>query len=152
MPGAYSADLRQRVLLACECGRLSRAKVARLFQVAESTVYRWLQTWRSEGRREAKPHAGGPAPRLDAQALEKLRAMVAEANDLSLAEYAARLSEHAGVTVSGPTVCRALQKLRLPRKKDAASHRAGPARHHRRPRGLAGGVGRGRSTAADLPR
>ena len=73
MPGAYSADLRRRVLLAGECGRLSRAKGARLFQGAESTVYRWQQTWRSEGRREAKPHAGGPAPRLDAQALEKLR-------------------------------------------------------------------------------
>ena len=117
MPGAYSADLRERVLLACERGRLSRAKVARLFQVAESLVHRWLQTWRREGRRQATPHAGGPAPRLDAQALEKLRAMVAEANDLSLAEYAARLSEHAGVTVSGPTVCRALLKLRLPRTK-----------------------------------
>ena len=150
MPGAYSADLRQRVLLACEQGRLSRAKVARLFQVAESTVYRWQQTWRREGRRQAKPHAGGPAPRLDAQAMEKLRAMVADANDLSLAEYAARLSERANVTASGSTVCRALQKLGLPRKKDAAGGRAGPARHPRRPDGLAGRVGPGRSTAADL--
>jgi transposase len=78
MPGAYSADLRERVLLACERGRLSRAKVARLFQVAESTVYRWLQTWRREGRREAKPHAGGPAPRLDEAALETLAAIVAK--------------------------------------------------------------------------
>ncbi len=138
MPGAYSADLRQRVLLACEQGRLSRAKIARLFQVAESTIDRWLQTWRSEGRREAKPHAGGPAPRLDAQALEKLRAMVAEANDLSLAEYAARLSEHAGVTVSGPTVSRALKKLGLPRKKDPPGAGAGPARYRRRSGGPSG--------------
>src|SRR4051812_26740386 len=57
MPGAYSADLRQRVLLACAHGRLSRGKVTRLFQVAESTVYRWLQAWRREGRCQAKPHA-----------------------------------------------------------------------------------------------
>ena len=96
MAGAYCADLRERVLLTCECGRLSRAKVARLFQVAESTVYRWLQTWRSEGRREAKPHAGGPAPRLDQAALEKLKAIVVETNDLSLAEYAATLVERGG--------------------------------------------------------
>ena len=75
MPGPYSRDLRERVLLVCERGRLSRAKIAKLFQVAESTVYRWLQTWRSEGRREAKPHAGGPAPRLDQAALEKLKAI-----------------------------------------------------------------------------
>ena len=38
MPGSYSGDLRERVLLACERGRLSRAKIAVLFQVAESTV------------------------------------------------------------------------------------------------------------------
>jgi len=38
MPGCYSGDLRERVLLACERGRLSRAKIAALFQVAESTV------------------------------------------------------------------------------------------------------------------
>lgn len=150
MPGPYSRDLRERVLLVCERGRLSRAKIAKLFQVAESTVYRWLQTWRSEGRREAKPHAGGPAPRLDQAALEKLKAIVVETNDLSLAEYAATLVERAGVAASGPTVCRALQKLGLPRKKDAAGDRAGPARRRRRPRGLAGRAGRHRAAAAGL--
>ena len=151
MPGAYSADLRERVLLACEHGKLSRARIAKVFRVAESTVYRWLQTWRREERREAKPHAGGPAPRLDAAALKELEAIVAEANDLSLAEYAAKLLERAGVAASGPTVCRALEKLGLPRQKDAAGDRAGPARYRRRPRGLAGRVGHPRSAAADLP-
>jgi transposase len=150
MPEPYSDDLRERVLLTCERGRLSRAKIAEVFQVAESTIYRWLQTWRREGRREAKPHAGGPAPRLDAAALEKLEAIVAEANDLSLAEYAAKLLERAGVTASGPTVCRALKKLGLPRKKDASGDRTGPARYRRHPRGLAGRVGQHRSAAADL--
>jgi transposase len=152
MPGAYSADLRERVLLACEHGKLSRARIAKVFRVAESTVYRWLQTWRTEARREAKPHAGGPAPRLDAATLGKLETIVAEANDLSLAEYAARLSERTGVAASGPTVCRALQKLGLSRKKDAPGARAGPARHRRRPRGLADRVGHPRSAAACFPR
>ena len=107
MPGAYSADLRERVLLACERGKLSRARIAEVFRVAESTVYRWLRTWRTEARREARPHAGGPAPRLDAATPGKLETVVAEANDLGLAEYAARLSGRAGVAASGPTVCRA---------------------------------------------
>lgn len=150
MPRPYSGDLRERVLRACERGRLSRAKIAAAFQVAESTVYRWLETWRGEGRRAAKPHAGGPAPRLDEAALGKLAAIVAEANDLSLAEYAAKLSERVGVTASGPTVCRALQKLGLPRKKDAASDRAGSARHRRRPRRMVDRVGHPRSVPADL--
>jgi transposase len=124
MAGAYSADLRERVLLACGRGQLSRAKIAALFQVGESTLYRWLETWRSEGRREAKPHAGGPEPRLDAAALEELAAIVAEANDLSLAEHAERLQERAGVSASGPTVSRALKKLGLPRKKRPGGRRS----------------------------
>jgi transposase len=152
MPGAYSADLRERVLLVCTRGRLSRAKIAALFQVAESTVYRWLQTWRRAGRREAKPHAGGPAPRLDEAALDKLATIVVEANDLSLAEYAQKLHERAGVTASGPTVCRALKKLGLRRKKEPAGAGAGPARHPRRPCRVAGRLDPARSTAADLPR
>ena len=152
MAGAYSADLRERVLLTCERGRLSRAKIAALFQVAESTVYRWLQAWRREGRGAAKPHAGGPAPRLDEAAREKLRAIVAEANDLSLAEYAQKLRERAGVAASGPTVCRALQKLGLRRKKEPAGAGAGPARHRRRPCHMAGRAGPARTTAAGLPR
>ena len=152
MAGAYSADLRERVLLTCERGRLSRAKIAALFQVAESTVYRWLQAWRREGRGAAKPHAGGPAPRLDEAAREKLRAIVAEANDLSLAEYAQKLRERAGVAASGPTVCRALQKLGLRRKKEPAGAGAEPARYRRRPGHMAGRAGQPRSTAADLPR
>jgi transposase len=115
MAGAYSADRRERVLRTC--ARPSRARIAALFQVAESTVYRWRQTWRAEGRRVAKPHGGGPAPRLDAEALEKLAAIVAKANDLSLAEYAAKRRERTGVAASGPTVCRALRKLGLRREK-----------------------------------
>ena len=84
MAGAYSADLRERALLACERGQLSRAKIAALFRLGESTLDRWLETWRAEGRRAAKPHAGGTEPRLDATALEALQAIVAEANDLTL--------------------------------------------------------------------
>ncbi len=152
MPKPYSSDLRERVLQACASSKLSRAKIAAMFQVAESTVHRWLETWRSEGRCQAKPHAGGPAPRLDAKALEELQAIVAEANDLSLAEYTERLSARAGVTASGPTVCRALQKLGLRRKKDPARARAGSGRYRCRPRHLAGRVGPGRPAAADLPR
>ena len=117
MPGAYSADLRERVLRACERGGLSRAEVAALFAVGETTVYRWLQAWRAEGRREARPHAGGPTPRLDAAALDELKGVAAGSNDPTLAEYAARLADRAGVRVSGSTVCRALRRLGLPRKK-----------------------------------
>jgi transposase len=117
MPRAYTADLRERVLLACGQGGLSRAAVAALFRVGESTVHRWLRAWREEGRREAKPHAGGPAAKLDEAARGKLRELVAEADDLTLGEYAARLAERAGPKVSAPTLCRTLKRLGLVRKK-----------------------------------
>src|SRR3982750_4819674 len=77
MARAYTAELRDRVLRACERGGLSRARVAALFGVGESTLYRWQQTWRTEGRREARPHAGGPAPRLGEAALDRLKELVA---------------------------------------------------------------------------
>jgi transposase len=152
MPGAYSADLRERVLLACERGRLSRAKIAKLFQVGETTLYRWLQEWRVDGRRAAKRPAGGPAPRLGAAALDKLKELVAVSNDLTLAEYAAKLAERAEGPVSGSTVCRALQKLGLPRKKDAAGAGARSARYCRGSGELVRRAGQGRSAAAGLPR
>jgi transposase len=152
MARPYTADLRERVLLACERGGLSRSRIADLFGVGESTLYRWRQAWRTEGRREAKPHRGGPAPRLDAAALDRLKELVAASNDRTLAEYAAGLGERAGVAASGPTVCRALRKLGLTRKKDAAGRGAGPARAGRGPDRVAGRAGADRAAAARLPR
>jgi len=152
MGRAYTAELRERVLLACERGGLSRSRIAGLLGVGESTVYRWQQTWRAEGRRAAKPHAGGPAPRLDEAALDKLKELVAERNDRTLAEYAAGLAERAGVTASAPTVCRALKTLGLTRKKDAARGRAGPARPRPGAGGMAGRAGRHRAGAPRVPR
>jgi transposase len=151
MARAYTAELRDRVLRACERGGLSRGAIAELFGVGESTLYRWQQTWRTEGRREARPHAGGPAPRLDEAALDRLKELVAEANDRTLAEYAASLRERAGVEASGPTVCRALRKLGLTRKKGAAGRGAGPARAGRGPRRVAGRAGRDRAAAPGVP-
>jgi transposase len=151
MARAYTAELRERVLLACERGGLSRSTIAKLFGVGESTLYRWRQTWRTEGRHEARPHAGGPAPRLDEAALDTLKELVAGDNGRTLAEYAASLREFAGVEASGPTVCRALRKLGLTRKKGAARRGAGPARAGRGPGGVAGRAGPGRAAAARVP-
>lgn len=62
------------------------------------------------------------------KSLDELRALVAEANALTLAEYAGRLAERAGVRVSGPTICRALRQLGLVRKKPSARRsRTGPS-------------------------
>lgn len=116
MPGSYSADLRERVLRACESG-VRPATVAKRFQVGLSTVYLWRQQAREEGRRRAKPHTGGPAPLIDAAGEAVLRALVAERNDRTLDEYAEQYEARTGQKVSRPVLCRALRRLGLPRKK-----------------------------------
>lgn len=117
MPKPYSNDLRERVLLADEAGLLPAA-VARRFGVGLSTVYLWRQQARAEGRRCAKPHGGGRAQGIDAAGEAILRSLVAERNDRTLDEYAERLAARTGKPrVSRPTLCRALRRLGLWRKK-----------------------------------
>ena len=123
MPRAYSADLRERVLAACEEG-LSRAAAARRYRVGERTVYRWLHEAHHEGRREVKPHAGGPRPLLEGSE-DVLRQLAAERNDATLAEHAELYEARTGRKLSPSTLCRAFRRLGLTRKKDPARRRAG---------------------------
>ena len=117
MPRPCSADLRERVLLAGEAG-LPPTEVARRFGIGLSTVYLWRQQARAEGRRCAKPHGGGRALGIDPAGERILRALVAERNDRTLDEYGAHLAERTGrPLVSRPTLCRALRRLGLRRKK-----------------------------------
>src|SRR4051812_19871980 len=80
MPKPYSADLRERVLLADEAGLLP-AVIAQRFGVGLSTVYLWRQQAGAEGRRCAKPHSGGRARGIDPVGEAILRALVSERND-----------------------------------------------------------------------
>ena len=123
MPRPYSTDLRERVLVACERDEGSQEAIARRFGVCPATVSNWLRQARTEGRRTAKPHRGGPVPRLDGLALVALRQLVSEDNHATLDEYAERLAERTGVRVSNPVLCQALKRMKLTRKK----RRFGPA-------------------------
>ena len=115
MPRAYSADLRGRVLTACEDG-LSPAEAAARFRVSERTVYDWRRQAREEGRRHAKPRAGGRRP-VVAGTEDTLRALVAARNDATLAEYVATYRGRTGRSLSRSAMCRTLRRLDLPRKK-----------------------------------
>jgi transposase len=115
MPRAYSADLRERVLVACERREGTREETARRFRVAVSTLYLWLGAARGEGRRAPKPTARRRAP-VGGEA-KVLAELVAEQGDATLAEYAERLAARAGTRRSGAAVCRALKALGLVRKK-----------------------------------
>lgn len=70
------------------------------------------------------PHGGGVKPLLDEGALELLKALVKEHPDATLAELCDEVLEQRGIQVSTPTMCTALQKLDLGRKKVNARYRA----------------------------
>jgi transposase len=111
MAGAYSTDLRSRVLAAVEAGESPDA-AARRFAVGRSTAYRWAAAAREEGRREARPMGGGPAPAIRGEAEAALRRMLSGSdNHLTLAECRDRLAERTGVRVHPWTVGRALRRM-----------------------------------------
>jgi transposase len=113
----YSTDLRERVLLACEAGDASGAELARPFRVSASAVSSWQRLARLEGRRTATPHGRGAPSVVDAESGAVLRALVEEDNDATLAEYARAFTARPGEAISAASVCRALQRQGLIRKK-----------------------------------
>lgn len=138
MAQPYSADVRERVVLACEHREGRRAVMAQRFRVSVSTVDTWWQHARSDGRRQAKPHAGGPAPTLDGHHRAVLRALVAEDNDATVAESGRRLVERTGGHVRETTLCDGLNKMGLKMGLVRKKRLSGPPRRHEtrsRPRG-----------------
>jgi transposase len=115
MPRAYSPDLRERALAACEAGEGSQAEVARCFRIGERTLQRWLRAAQSEGRRRPKVPARSRG--LVGGKTSVLVELVDEQNDATLAEYAKGLAARTGVRRSLAAVCRALKSLGLVRKK-----------------------------------
>ena len=94
--------------------------------VGERTVYRWLAEARDEGRREAKPHAGGPRPRVEGteEVLHEL-ATGPMTRDATLAEQVELYEARTDRELSAATLCRAFRRLGLTRKKDPTRRRAG---------------------------
>jgi transposase len=114
---AYSQDLRERVLQAYDAGDGGYVTLSRRFRVAESTVYRWVRECRREGKRAPKVYRHGFVSVLDEDDGAVLRQLVEEQPDATLAEYATRFEARTGWAVSLPSVCRALKRWGLRRKK-----------------------------------
>ena len=114
MPRAYSTDLRERALAACEAGEGRQSEIARLYKIGERTLSGWLKLAREEGRRAPEPRRGGTRP-VGGEAA-------------TLAEYADLLADRAGVRRSPSALCRALRALGLVRKKRRLRPPSGIAR------------------------
>ena len=113
----YPQELRVRVVAAVEQGEHSIAEIARLFNVGVTFVKKMLRLHRA-GDDLAPRQGGGPAPALKEPEHQVLRAHIAAQPDASLAELQQVLAARRAVAVSQATICRALQELGLPRKKE----------------------------------
>lgn len=113
---AYSQDLRERVVRACDARRGTRQQIADLFGVSTAWIRRLLQRRRTTGSFAAKPHAGG-AVKMTPDRRDRLAVLVTEQPDATLAELHDRLA--APVHLS--TIARTLLRLALTVKKKSAA-------------------------------
>ena len=146
---AYSNDLRVRLIRAAEKGRSARSQ-ADVFDVAASTAVKWVKAFRSEGRAEAKPHAGGRRSPLEPHA-DWLKERVEGQPDLTLHELCLELLAR-GVKTSKSAVSRSLLRLGFSYKKNGAGQRTGAPGRGRPAPALARRPGQPRPAKADLHR
>jgi transposase len=109
----YSQDLRQRIIDTAKHGGATVKQIAERFLVSVSFVTRLLQLHRTTGSVEPRPHGGGNPAVLTPEDLQRLREFIGEQPDATLEEC----RQHLGSSCSLATICRALSRLGLPRKK-----------------------------------
>lgn len=133
----YSLDLREKIVHAVEAGESSIRKTAQRFSVSKSCVQKLLAQKRTEGH--LNPHKQGGSKHSSLLPFqEHLLGIVQQYPDATLAEYCEYLGEQTGLWVSQSTLCRTLQRLKLPRKKNTApSASLQPSRSTSTPRVLA---------------
>jgi transposase len=121
---AYSIDLRERVVAACDAGDATREQVAARFSVSVPWIRKLLRQRRQTGSIAPKSRGGGRAPAFDAEAAGRLREAVRADDDATLAE----LARAAGVACCPSAVHRALARLGVTRKKSRGGrpNRTGP--------------------------
>src|SRR5919199_3838232 len=120
----YSQDLRDRIIQALEAGNASQPAIAERFCVSLSFVEKLWQRFRRSGSSAAQPHAGGRR-RARTEHTTLLRREVEHQPDATLEELRERIVAAQGPQVSTATICRELQRLKLPVKKSRSTRRSG---------------------------
>jgi transposase len=104
----YSFDLRRKLVEAWQSWDGTQAELAELLGINRSWLQKGLRRWEQSGDLAAPVHRHGPVSRLSEK---RLAALVVARPDATVAELGGRLR------MSGSSVCRALQRMDLPRKK-----------------------------------
>ena len=104
---AYSLDLRQRVLTACDAHEGTRKEIAKRFKVSEDWIYKLLRQRREIGSISPQYDHQGRKPIFQGRDLDRLKALVDRHPDATLEE----LRELSGKNCSIMAVFRALDRL-----------------------------------------
>jgi transposase len=116
----------------------SKRKIAELFGVHESFIYKLLRQKRERGDVAPLPHGGGASAKLSEEHLRQLPDLVAATPDATLDELREQMEKKARIAVSSSTIWRGLQALGLSRKKSPSSRpkptpkRAPRSKRHKR--------------------
>ena len=113
---AYSLDFRQKIIETYENEPISQRQLAKRFGVALSFITKLLKQHRETGDLIPKPRSGRPRL-LNDEHLQVITQLIEDQNDLTLAELCNALDERFNVRVSEATLWRAMQQLKLTRKK-----------------------------------
>jgi transposase len=117
----YSDDLREKIIQFFENHPdYTQQDIADEFGISRSFVEKLLQRWRATNSSAILPHGGGQQRKLKGHE-EKTREFVAAQPDLTLDELRAKLKSAIRLEVSPATMCRELQRLNLPRKKNSST-------------------------------
>jgi transposase len=118
MSGAYSSDLRGRVLDVVDAGSSVRRAAAR-FGVGVSTAILWVRRWRETGERTARKQGHPIRSKLDTHEVYLL-GLIEETVDITLDEMRARLAEECGVRTGYGTLWRFFDRRGITVKKRRA--------------------------------
>lgn len=105
--------MRRRIVEAYDSGKGTQEEIAGIFGITRNCVTKLLRLRRETGSIAPKPHGGGHPAAYSGEKLERLRELVKQQPDATLAE----LRERTGVACSLVAVFNALNRLDLRYKK-----------------------------------
>jgi len=116
MAGAYSQDLRNRVIDAVEKEGMSRRAAARRFGVSESAAVKWLQRYEDTGDRQPVG-TGGHRPSTLKPHRDFIEATLKDKPDITLEALGRRLLAERGVKADTSMLSRFLRREGITLKK-----------------------------------
>lgn len=118
MPTALSIDLRKRIIAEYEKGAKTQEEVAAQFHVGVASVVRLVALKRNTGGLAPKKQVGGVHRRtIDAAGEVAVLELLEEDPELTILELTERFIERTGRPTSTSSMSRALQRMRITRKK-----------------------------------